>query len=355
MKKKLLKKTKVSKTLFTTKLGELKKRKTSSATTSSSSLSSCTTMATTTNNAKAELNTSATPGRANHGDISNNKKRKLKVTESDLDDDSMQMGSGLENTNNNNSSLNTTATKKIKLEKDDTNTSFDLSNNTQHCLTLGSKAADNLNASSDIKAEPQSASKRNENDELFALLNATNKVRLNSKKRFVIKKINTKLNKNIKKIKLKYKFEEKKLRKTFNKFPFQQILFDYLEFKAPCIPDNLSSEQASSGSNHDLFITCTNLINLFYMFINCKIFSHDRFVTGLISRGETFKNNLNDIKRPLGLLVNRSKSMMPLSSQHQGPLSSGQHGQMGGKLSGSVSMLPQMMPNQNSTINFQIF
>jgi hypothetical protein len=323
MKKKLLKKTKVSKALFTSKLGDLKKRKTSSATTSSSSLSSLTAAMDTTNNAKTELNTSATPG--GHADVSNNKKRKLKVTESDLEDDSVSMAAGIEDNN----SLNTTATKKIKLEKDKNNTSFDLSNTLG--LTAGKKT-DNLNAS-DIKTEPQSASKKNENDELIALLSATNKVRLNSKKRFFIKKINTNLNKNIKKIKLKYKFEEKKLRKTFNIFPFQQILFDYLEFKAPCIPET------NSDANHDLAITCTNLINLFYMFINCKIFSHDRFVTGLISRGETFKNNLNDIKRPVGLFMNRSKSMMPLGQQHT---------QNVGKLTSSVSMLPQMSSNQSS-------
>lgn len=47
----------------------------------------------------------------------------------------------------------------------------------------------------------------------------------------------------------------------------------------------------------------TNLVSLFHMFINCKLFSHDRFVCTLISRGESFKNNLNDIKRPIQAIV----------------------------------------------------
>ena len=39
------------------------------------------------------------------------------------------------------------------------------------------------------------------------------------------------------------------------------------------------------------------------MLINCKLFSHDRFVCTLISRGETFRNNMNDIKKPSNLLT----------------------------------------------------
>ncbi len=42
------------------------------------------------------------------------------------------------------------------------------------------------------------------------------------------------------------------------------------------------------------------------MFINCKLFSHDQFVCNLISRGETFKNNLNYIQRPIQAILMRN-------------------------------------------------
>ena len=53
------------------------------------------------------------------------------------------------------------------------------------------------------------------------------------------------------------------------------------------------------------------------MFINCKLFSHDRFVCTLISRGETFRNNLNDIKRPIQAIFMDNTNNPTSQPQHQ--------------------------------------
>ena len=53
------------------------------------------------------------------------------------------------------------------------------------------------------------------------------------------------------------------------------------------------------------------------MFINCKLFSHDRFVCTLISRGETFRNNLNDIKRPVQAIFMDNTNNPTSQPQHQ--------------------------------------
>lgn len=50
------------------------------------------------------------------------------------------------------------------------------------------------------------------------------------------------------------------------------------------------------------------------MLINCQLFSHDRFVCTLISRGETFRNTMNDIKKPAHLLLARLKGAKAPSS-----------------------------------------
>jgi hypothetical protein len=51
------------------------------------------------------------------------------------------------------------------------------------------------------------------------------------------------------------------------------------------------------------------------MFINCKLFSHDNFVCNLISRGETFKNNLNYIQRPIQAILMRNNIIINQSAQ----------------------------------------
>jgi len=78
-------------------------------------------------------------------------------------------------------------------------------------------------------------------------------------------------------------------------FLFQSVLLDYLEYKAPYL----------NNYSYNTRLRFANIISLYYMFINCRLFSHDQLVCTLISRGETFQNNLNDIKRPSRLLINR--------------------------------------------------
>ncbi len=87
------------------------------------------------------------------------------------------------------------------------------------------------------------------------------------------------------------RYEEEK---TYD-FLFQKYLFDYLEYKG------VQLEEKSTETR----IMFTNLVSLYYMFINSKLFSHDQFVTTLITRGETFKNNLSDIKIPKQILNKR--------------------------------------------------
>ena len=83
--------------------------------------------------------------------------------------------------------------------------------------------------------------------------------------------------------------EDEKIGNSLYEYLLQDMLLEYLETRAPC----LDEESLESR------LCFSNLVSLFHMFISCKLFSHDRFVCTLISRGETFKNNLNDIKRPI--------------------------------------------------------
>ena len=71
----------------------------------------------------------------------------------------------------------------------------------------------------------------------------------------------------------------------------------------------------SDESSLESRLKFTNLVSLFYMFINCKLFSHDNFVCNLISRGETFKNNLNYIQRPIQAILMRNNIIINQSSQ----------------------------------------
>jgi hypothetical protein len=76
---------------------------------------------------------------------------------------------------------------------------------------------------------------------------------------------------------------------------------------------NIFKGEASSES-HFRF---ANLVSLYYMFLTCRLFSHDKLVCKLIARGETFRNNLNDIKRPIlnGLASTVSRGQASASTQ----------------------------------------
>jgi len=95
---------------------------------------------------------------------------------------------------------------------------------------------------------------------------------------------------------LKQKEEDERIESGLYEFLFQSILLEYLETKAPCLDEESIYSRLSF----------TSLTSLFHMFINTKLFSHDRFVCTLISRGESFKNNLNDIKRPVQAIFNQN-------------------------------------------------
>lgn len=205
----------------------------------------------------------------------NIKKRKLKVSDSDLEDEATPTTSSRDNV------MNDSVAKKIKLERDE---SDELKSNMSqlHTETVGETKMS--------KSEMR-------------------------RQRFLVKRIHHRLSQSLHKQKLLYKRECKHLSKSFERFPFQEILFDYLEYRAPAFPTH------SDPSTEEQRVTCLNLISLYYMFITCKIFSHDQLITQLISRGETFRNNLSDIKRPSSSLLqrqlyNRSQSMMHLQQQN---------------------------------------
>ncbi len=100
---------------------------------------------------------------------------------------------------------------------------------------------------------------------------------------------------------------KKRLENKSYEYLFQSVLFDYLEQKAPYLDEN----------SYESRLSFANLISLYYMFINCRIFSHDQLVCTLISRGETFRNNLNDIKRPSRAQIN--KQHIKTSAQQNRP------------------------------------
>ena len=293
MKNTLLKKTKLSKASFTSRMGDFRKLKSSS--TSSSSLASFT-------NAPDGNGSVNNPDSATVGSNATKKRKLNKITDSDLDDDLMPETVLTPATTAAQLSFSEASnSKKIKLEKEEVIVTESVG--VASALESGSKK----NAESGEEAATAAVATATAMATTFKTPH-----HLSNEKRFLIRKINAKLYKNIKKVKTKYQQEERRLRRTFTRFPFQQVLLDYLEFKAPAL-----SEHSSDTLSLELKITCSNLIALFSMLINCRVFSHDQFVTTLISRGENFKNNLNDIKRPLGLLINARNKAQSIQQQQQ--------------------------------------
>ena len=89
-------------------------------------------------------------------------------------------------------------------------------------------------------------------------------------------------------------------------------------------------------------LSFTNLTSLFHMFIKSKLFSHDRFVCTLISRGESFKNNLNDIKRPIQAIFNQTNIIN--ANHHQSKQPSNQ-------LSTIPTNIQQLTNNNNNSMH----
>lgn len=96
----------------------------------------------------------------------------------------------------------------------------------------------------------------------------------------------------------------------------------------------------------------TNLTSLFHMFINCKLFSHDRFVCTLISRGETFKNNLNDIKRPIQAIFQNENNPTNKTQQQNHQTNQAGHNQLQqqtqhSQSAQSLKLKPQLQPQKS--------
>jgi hypothetical protein len=143
--------------------------------------------------------------------------------------------------------------------------------------------------------------------------------------------------------------KQKELRRNLEnksyEFLFQSVLFDYLEYKAPYL----------NNYSYETRLRFANIISLYYMLINCRLFSHDQLVCTLISRGESFQNNLNDIKRPSRLLINRGDKLLVDSSnqtnlQQKQQLQQQQQRTASGQ-SSSLSMKPQYSSQMSSQSN----
>lgn len=123
------------------------------------------------------------------------------------------------------------------------------------------------------------------------------------------------INKNILKMS-KLKQIQKKLREKFlYEYPYQKVLFEYLDSKCDHLPFKQDMNYLVNVNSDN--VEFSSVICLFYMFINCKIFSHDQFVRDLISRGDCFRNNLSDIKRPVNVFMAFKKKQMELKQQQQ--------------------------------------
>lgn len=126
---------------------------------------------------------------------------------------------------------------------------------------------------------------------------------------------------------------ELRLERKMYEFPFQKILVEYLEtkctsglddvhtlFAAPASTANTTGGGTSAGLNQPVIeckINFASLISLYHMFVYCKIFSHDQFVCDLIAKGEHFRNNLNDIKRPISVFLNHAISKQQKLKEQQ--------------------------------------
>lgn len=123
------------------------------------------------------------------------------------------------------------------------------------------------------------------------------------------------INKNILKLS-KIKQIQKKLReKLLYEYPYQRVLFEYLDLKCDHLPFKQDMNYLVNVNSDN--VEFSSVICLFYMFINCRIFSHDQFVRDLISRGDCFRNNLSDIKRPVNVFMPFKKKQLELKQQQQ--------------------------------------
>lgn len=84
-------------------------------------------------------------------------------------------------------------------------------------------------------------------------------------------------------------------------FPFQRVLVQYLEQKALELTGPV--DDPSNGG-----LAFASLTALFHMFIYCRLFSHDQFVCDLIAKGESFRANYGDIKRPISVFMNHARN-----------------------------------------------
>lgn len=87
-------------------------------------------------------------------------------------------------------------------------------------------------------------------------------------------------------------------RKENYEYPFQRVLVQYLEQKA------LEPVDETNGGG----LAFANLAALYHMFVYCRLFSHDQFVCDLIAKGETFRANYGDIKRPISVFMNHARN-----------------------------------------------
>ena len=87
-------------------------------------------------------------------------------------------------------------------------------------------------------------------------------------------------------------------RKENYEYPFQRVLVQYLEQKA------LEPVDETNGGG----LAFANLTALYHMFVYCRLFSHDQFVCDLIAKGETFRANYGDIKRPISVFMNHARN-----------------------------------------------
>ena len=224
-------------------------------------------------------------------EIENSKKRKFKSNDSDDEVEPKQVK--LEGSN---SVLN--ISKKMKLDTSDY--SFDTSD-LKPDTTVTSKGASLSINQNNAGASSISNSKKYSYKSMSKKLKKYRKIQL---KAFIRKQKRL--------IKQQEKLDkQKELKQTLEnrsyEFLFQKVLFEYLEQKAVVLDE----------SSYESRVNFANVVSLFYMFISCHLFSHDQLVCTLISRGETFRNNLNDIKRPSKIIMSRNRQQSQLRLQYQ--------------------------------------
>ncbi|CAF0769772.1 unnamed protein product, partial [Brachionus calyciflorus] len=170
------------------------------------------------------------------------------------------------------------------------------------------------NASKKIKLEPENIDDLKNNLNQCKIISKT-QIATKIKKKYSqnIKKSNLEVAKNLRKIQALKKAQKNLKEKLLYEYPFQKILFDYLEQKSEILPQKQDMNYLVNVNSNNLEFT--QLISLFHMLINCKIFSHDQFMRDLISRGDNFRNNLSDIKRPINVFMSFKKKQMETKQQ----------------------------------------